>query len=496
MLDRLGISVFRRLEGNFVVVAQSLVDDRVWAVRDRLGGRTLHYAKTSHGWFLAPWATQVLSAARLSAEPNGRSLAAYFAGQAPPPGSTAFTGVRELRPGEIMTIDASGRSSDWQAAPESPLDDYEDPARATSVFAGLLEESVAARLPASGPVAGMLSGGMDAGPMAAIAAARLHSQGRELIPISWSLPGHPEADEADWIRMLCRHLELQPRLFDPPERPLDSLSERLVSPDWPAFNPFRPLVEACYRQAAEAGCSVILNGNAGDDLYPELNLLYRGYRAHGESGAIWRDLRLIRAHGGAGALLSHPPVRDALKRWLGRTGRRAPAWMTSSAVNHWRSLPGEIESFNWHPVPAYAAQLLGSRMTFGRAHEQYFAARCGVERRDPYHDERLAGFMLHAPFSLSVREGRTKWIMREAMKGRLPERFRLKARTGLMASWFRAGLEANREAVRDLLFRQQPGWQEWVQADVIERALAGRRQGETLLIRCIGHALWQRHWQP
>ena len=75
-------------------------------------------------------------------------------------------------------------------------------------------------------------------------------------------------------------------------------------------------------------------------------------------------------------------------------------------------------------------------MTSGRCHEQYFADLHGIERRDPFHDESLVGFMLKAPASFSVREGRTKWIMREAMRGRLPDEFRLKQRTGLLNSYF------------------------------------------------------------
>lgn len=134
-------------------------------------------------------------------------------------------------------------------------------------------------------------------------------------------------------------------------------------------------------------------------------------------------------------------------------------------------------------------------MTSGRCHEQYFAALHGVERRDPFHDESLVGFMLQAPVSYSVREGRTKWIMREAMRGRLPDPFRLKRRTGFLGSYSRAGIEAHKDSLYRLLFEESPGWRNWVKPEVVRRALdsSGQSGGE-VLTRCVGYALWAQHW--
>ena len=317
--------------------------------------------------------------------------------------------------------------------------------------------------PKNGPVACMLSGGMDSGPMAESAVQRMREEGRSLVPISWTLPEQPSADESKWIWILCRHLGVEARLFAPKERALGDLDENLVNPDWPAFNPYRKLVETCYRTARDAGCEIILNGNAGDDIYVPPELLYRLLFKQGEYRAIWRDLVFIFGRAGVRGLLSHAPVRRELGRLRPGRGSRPPEWLAASATELWHSLGEAADSFDWHSSPALAEQMLGPRMTHGRAHEQYFALRNGVERRDPYHDEDLVGFMLHAPASLSIRDGRTKWIMREAMKGRLPERFRLKGRTGIMSPFFTAGLRANREAVSDLLFRERPEWQEWVE---------------------------------
>lgn len=496
LLDQSGPSVLRKLKGNFVVLAEFRRDGRLLAVRDRLGGRTCFYTNTPEGWFFAPWAAKVLELSERPAEMDPLSLTAHFAGRAPPPGHSAFEGVHELRPGELLEIDASGSRSGWLDWPQSTIEDFSDAGRAVEAFRGLLDGAVEHRVTGQGPIACMLSGGMDSGPLAESAVRRARHQGRSIVPISWALPEYPSADESGWIRMLCAHLGLESRLFEPSRQVLDDLDETLVNPDWPAFNPYRRLVETCYRMASEAGCQIILNGNAGDDLYVPPELLYRGLLQQGEYRAIWRDLRHILARGGIQGVLAHPPLRRELTRFKPRSRGRPPPWLADGVRGQWHALSELEESFGWHSLPELAAQMLGPRMTHGRAHEQYFALRNGVERRDPYHDEDLVGFMLNAPASLSIRDGRTKWIMREAMKGRLPERFRLKGRTGVMSPVFSAGLQANREVVEDLLFRQRPEWQEWVDANVVRAAVKGECSADTLVIRCIGFALWLRHWSP
>jgi asparagine synthase (glutamine-hydrolysing) len=495
LLERHGSPILYRLKGNFVVLAECRRSHRFFAVRDRLGGRTCYYSKSRDAWCFAPSATAVLALSGLPAEVDRLALIAHFAVQAPPPGRTVFLGVHELRPGELLEIDAAGSRSRWLDWPESCLDDYSDATQAVAVFRRLLDTAVGERLSPDGPVGCMLSGGMDSGPIAEAAHRQLKERGRKLLPFSWSVPAHPGADEAGWIRMLCAHLDLHPCVFEPVEGVLDDLDQNLIDPDWPAFNPYRKLMETCYRMAGEAGCRVILNGNAGDDLYVPIHILYRAMWQQGDASEIWRDLRHVFSRGGIRAILEHPPFRHVLGRL--RPGRRArpPSWLTAEAAAHWRAIEASRERFDWHPLPALAKQLLGPRMTRGRAHEQYFALRNGVERRDPYHDEDLVGFMLHAPASLSIRDGRSKWIMREAMKGRLPERFRLKARTGVLSPYFAAGLEANRDAVEDLLFRENTDWQEWVDPDTVQKAVSGEQPRDTLVIRCIGYVLWRRHWK-
>ena len=110
--------------------------------------------------------------------------------------------------------------------------------------------------------------------------------------------------------------------------------------------------------------------------------------------------------------------------------------------------------------------------------------------------------MLDLPVSFSYREGMDKWIMRQAMKGRMPDSLRLKQRTGLLHALFHAGWNARRQKLHRLLFEEQKEWQRYVRPEPVRKALqtpieSGRRPDRRIMmvtVQCVGHALWRQYW--
>jgi asparagine synthase (glutamine-hydrolysing) len=334
--------------------------------------------------------------------------------------------------------------------------------------------------------------------MAAIADRELTQAGRRLQVCSWHLPEFPDADEGEWIRVAAESLSEPIDLFDGSGLlPFSRTDDRTICPDLPAYNGFRLLVNECYRRAAGHGCRVILNGNAGDQIYPPIGLLNIDRLRRRRWRPVWNDLLASWRAGGIGMILSNPAFRHPLGRIVRPFRRRshAPDWMTIDAMREYQAVatwPPELEK---SPFPDYAWQLVGSRMAFGRAHESEIPNRFGVDRRDPFHDEALLRFMLNAPFGLSHHKGWDKWIMRQATRGLIPDSLRRKRRTGLLHAFFRAGLRANRMTISALLFEQETDWQRFVRPQLIQSILSrDDHPRESLVCQCIGHALWSRYW--
>jgi asparagine synthase (glutamine-hydrolysing) len=84
----------------------------------------------------------------------------------------------------------------------------------------------------------------------------------------------------------------------------------------------------------------------------------------------------------------------------------------------------------------------------------------GIDHADPFLDYRLVEFMFRVPGTMKIRDGVTKRLLREAMRGVLPEETRTRiAKTGWNAPahrWFTGrGLEQLRDMVASRRFRER-----------------------------------------
>ena len=490
------------IRGSYIACLIDQANGRSILKRGREGCLTAFWHYRDGRLTAATSASDLVNEVKGHFQENPEFLSNFFAFQpAEPPGQTALLGINELLPGETLVLGPSGLHI-YREPFRFELESVPDSDSAwIETFRDTLKQSIEGCTRGQEKVASMLSGGLDSGPMTAIAFRQLLDRGGELLPISWTLTRFPDADERSWIELLCRQLGIQPRLFDGSDLvPFSRLEIDQINPDFPAFNAFRLLKLECYRLAAEAGCRVILNGHAGDQIYlPRSRFLIDLWRRRDFSG-IKQLLRGHANHGGLKALLNDPAARHFLsKLWPLQRHQALPNWLTRTSRKYLeqdRSFwPPEAAS---HRHPDFARQLLGARMAAGMSHEQGFAERYGVESRDPFQNEDLLRLMLNAPGTLSFRQGKSKWVMREAMKGILPESFRLKQRTGILKSFFNFGLNQNRKTVHNLLFERNRAWQHYVRSDYVENALArsDRTSKENALInQCVGYALWREYWE-
>jgi asparagine synthase (glutamine-hydrolysing) len=486
-----------RLSGCFVIVIAWPSSGRVVVYRDRLGGRTAYWHRDNQRILLSSSAGMIAGAlGRVSLD---REWLAHWFGLGWPalPALTPFSSIRELLPGEQLEI-ADRRIHRHRAPFKMPVSAQ---ARSSSewlaLFNSTFTDSVHACLDPEGSTALMLSGGLDSGPTAVVAANLLSGERRSLTAVSWSLPSIPDADESERIQGLAAALDLRCESFDGGDYvPYRRLTTDLVVADFPTFNFYREIILLCYEHAARLGISVILNAARGDLIYPPGNMRLADLWARGERGAFLSSLlRRFQILGWSGTWRD-PSFRYWLRRLIQPLWSRRqspPKWLAHSALVHLPEVdlwPVEVKQ---HPLPQYAARLIGSAMAWGTAHENLFSQRFGVERRDPFQNEALVRLMLQMPVSMSVRDGTDKWIMREAMRGRMPERFRIVGRTGLLNGFLRLGFEQNREHLRRFLFSKNTDWQAWVRPEFVGAVLDDRdvsEQGQMILGKCVGYSLW------
>jgi asparagine synthase (glutamine-hydrolysing) len=494
LFDRRGDAALLQLVGSYVLALYDREDRSLLLARDAVGNRTLFYRLCANRLEAASEVFPLLTAPHADRRLDRESLAGYFALDGPPPGSTFFRGVRELRPGEALWLRAE-RVLNWSYDRLEPgRDPWTGPDRiAEERYRYLLRRSVLARRSSEGITGLMLSGGLDSSTLAALVSPPAGEPDNDplLKAYSWTFDAFGELDERSFGRMLGKRYQL-PQIEIPGDAHWTwaDPTEYGGHPDTPEENPYRSLKLALYQRAASDGTRVLLNGGSADALYSGTRgwLRSRLRAGHWVSAAFWtlRQLR-VASHGSALAALKHG--FSAYPK--GGGSRPAPPWLTASA----RRIVRELREERGSDSRSGALSALEQR---GITTEQAHAARAGVEIRHPYRDRRLVEFFLSLPPHQLYRPGQSKSLGRRAMARLLPPAIAWRQDTADLSPLFQKGIrEEHKGAVEELLLQNRAIWVEFVRQDWLEGVLRdGPRQprDEVVLWNCIAFSHWSHRW--
>ncbi len=141
-----------------------------------------------------------------------------------------------------------------------------------------------------------------------------------------------------------------------------------------------------------------------------------------------------------------------------------------------------------HPLLAVEAELDAE---LSRRHSTGF----GLDLRFPYRDVEVIRFMAALPAHFSARGDTHKWITREAMRDRLPEQVRSRAKAGSLEPFFREAIFADASDVVQQLLRD-PGarWPRYVKPERLWAAVAqaGTESDLLLIWLAVSYELWWR----
>lgn len=359
---------------------------------------------------------------------------------------TFFEDVFRLPAAHIMTVDAQGlrQRRYWRLEPGPTLHLPSDAAYAEA-FTEVFTEAVRCRLRSPDTPGSMLSGGMDSGSVAVVAADLLAQQGKGPLPtFSGTGPDHTRVE----TRLIAEAMGL-PGLaptavrYDQITPLLPLLRARIADLDEP-FDGNMTMVAALYATAAQAGQKVVLDGVTGDTAFARGNALEAAIRqgsgrdilhcarhaalATGRRKDFWWTL--LRT--GWGRLVP-AGLRQRRHLWLVEQSERQHIARSRAApeliLKH--DLAGRRARYRQHNFPEglslpveRAAKMTAGYVTVARERYDRVAAAQGIEARDPFCDIRVLKFCLSLPDTQICQEGHAKFILRSAMAGRLPDSIR------------------------------------------------------------------------
>lgn len=481
--------------GAFVLVEAD--PGRVWmrVARDHLGAFKAYYFLDRRWLIAASEPAAILRHGAVSDRLDEGAAARFLAFRFGHSERSFFRDVRELPPAHRLeaTASAAGARRYWRFR-RLPSAAQGSAAEIASDFRSRLARSVADDVAGLAPeqVALSLSGGLDSTALAALAP-------RGVRAFSWYFDETPDGDERANIEAVSRHLQLPVQwVCGDGLYPLGGdFADRFVHASSPYVNAFAALKRRLYQAARDAGCERILVGDGGDTPYAAREYWLRDTLAAGEPRALLSLLATTRS-----ALRGDTLARLALRRLLPLRGLRnavgrgtALPWLTAAAR---AALPADSPSPILPPGRRRARHELsvGAKHTELESEERRLFAACGIERGNPFWSWPLLETAIQLPAYWYYRDGRSKVLAREALRGLLPQRVLESERIGLLGSFFLHGIEQRQEDLRETVFRHpRSDWRRWVRADWLEPYLAATRSiafGHTILWRVISYELWHR----
>ena len=405
---RHGEALLPGLRGDFVLVLWDVHTETAVVARDQLGARPLFVYGSGEPIAFASEVRQLLHLLTSRPAPRPAAVQAWLRSGAPAPGTTLYEGVEPLAPAGRLRLDGGrlDRGRYWWPRYREPLPMSR--AEAVEAIREGARAAVGRALDGHRKVGVLLSGGLDSGSVASLAEPLARRAGIELTAYSAVFPDHPELDESALIQLQARRLGLggvhrAVRGGSPLRAALSFLREWELPPGPPAHFVWAPLV----RLAAQHGCTCLVDGEGGDELFGAAQHLMADRLLQGRPLTALRLARASPGIGhGAGPRLLAETVRDFGLAPLGAALRRrdAPLW--------WRRLAESVIA---------SPDALGLFDYYRRRGEA-----AGVAPRHPFLDLELIELVLRIPPELAFDPVFTRPLLREAMAGLVPDEVRLR----------------------------------------------------------------------
>ncbi|OEU71456.1 MAG: asparagine synthase (glutamine-hydrolyzing) [Desulfovibrio sp. S3730MH75] len=455
-----GGKCFAKFNGMWGLAIYDPRSDKLVLSRDRFGKKPLYYYDSGKYILFASEIKALFTHSKTPKEVNDKKLIDY-AGRhyryVDGDSESFFKDINQVPKGTTLTISSTGvreLNKYWEVAPGPLLTDEYSEQDLVHMFRELLEDAVKIRLRSDVPVGCMLSGGLDSTSITCLAAE--HSADMHTFS---GITGSGCYDESEYIEAVVQKTgSKQQYIYPAPGDLFSILNEMLEFHDEPVCTVSWYCTYVLTKEIGKANIPVILTGHGGDELLAgywyhyhyhfkdmreklgddssEHNAWLRNHKRNPEEYHLERKYVEELAADKSLELKKFSQYVGALSPRLRENSAKV---MPESPFTGSLSRRLYLEMFS-EAIPASLRAEDRNMMAFS------------IENRVPFLDYRLAEFCFRLGNSVKIKDGLGKWLLRESMKGILPEKVRTrKDKTGFNApfdEWIR---NENREQVEELM---------------------------------------------
>lgn len=440
----------KHLVGDFAFVIWDKANRKIFAARDQMGVRLLHYRHSAQQFVWATEARQLLVDPDFSTSYNevlvAQDLASKWAGGR---SESYYKGIQKIVPANFLSISNNCFTSEayWDFNPAEEIRYHSDEEYADH-FRILFRQAVRSRLRSISPVGIFMSGGIDSTSVAAIASEEMQLRPGGISPrleaVNWAVQSQPEYSETDRSRAVAEKWGFGYREVDV-ERcwPFIDFPGLTSHPD----DPFVAYADSYHRASLNTFAEnekprVWLNGYGGDAAVGGFNLYYYwDLLVHFR----WKTLiEKVRCHQKLFNLpaslmrvwILSPFIFTPTRRFFQEFMKRDnfPVWLETNFIKRtglrdWKTRQENLLVDLYREAPQWKdpqrnlhyRRLKSNRDLRLREWYNRFMAQHSGEMTGPWDDIRLAQYLLAIPADKLAQGINHKLVLRHSLKGILPD---------------------------------------------------------------------------
>jgi len=531
-------NALNRFNGMFAFALWDRKQRLLHLVRDRLGEKPLYYGWMGNDFLFGSELKALRAHPKFESEINRNALALYLRHMYIPAPHSIYKGIYKLIPGTILTINASHKrdmpelTTYWSAkgAVEQGASELfiGSPKEAFVQLENLLKDAVLLRMNADVPLGAFLSGGVDS----SIIVAMMQMQSNRQVK-TFSIGFYEDSyNEANYAKSVAKHLKTEhTELYIKSEEAIDIIPYLPCLYDEP-FADVSQVPTFLVSKLTRQDVTVCLSGDGGDELFC-------GYKRYKLAQDIWRKyqwLPISYRHALSKILGTIPPNPvDKGFRWLtyilnkyGYTGTVSnklnyfaenlmadrPEQIYLKLTSVWKNITSIVKGSCELSTPLTNCCYWANILDFTQ-HMMYLDSisylpddilvkvdratmGVGLEGRIPLLDHRIFEFAWRLPLSLKLRNGQTKWLLRQILYKYVPQSLIERPKMGFglpIGMWLRGPLLKwaenllNEKRLQDEGFlNPMPIRRKWLEH------LAGKRNWENHLWTVLMFQAWKDYW--
>jgi asparagine synthase (glutamine-hydrolysing) len=464
-----------RLNGDFAIAIYHESRRQLLLARDGIGARPLYYFCADRLFAFASEIKALLAHDDIETRPDDEGLADYMLLSARPMDRqevTCFKNVLAVVPGHLVIVTAdravTRRYWDFDTGRSLRLRSVDEYVEA---FRERFAAAVRRRIRSTRPVAVSVSGGLDSSSIFCVAE-NLRRQGRvpcpEIAGLSYYGEEGTDADERRYLVDLERQyaVQIERICIEPLLGLVNGLERQVAAIEAPFVNHTWGVTEELHRHARARGARILLYGTWGDQV-----LFSCGYLIDLFNGLRWTTIRrhlreygewIGRSHARAlgrrlafDLLRHHVPRRVAppLKRIRLRLfpPGRPKHWFSDGFLQTGLRFADQLAAIGDGFHSAQAKALYVEARSKYHVHclewSNKVGALLGVDVAVPFLDRDLLAFLMAIPGEIQNLNGVPRGLLRESMKGILPEPVRRRTWKGTFSAAVNKGVASDLPAI-------------------------------------------------